>query len=170
VGPGRGLYNGGPFTLFCITGREDVQAITGIPRLPEAPTGEARGRSELGYIFVNTKDAPALAVRMEKNPKYTPDNAGRAGAVVSDRGPRGMGGFRRGGPRSEWTVARHSRCFKPPWGRLIAVNAASEVAWEAPLRGITEIRPRETSTPGSPIRPAQSRPRAGWVFHRITSG
>ena len=39
-------------------------------------------------------------------------------------------------------------CFKPPWGRLIAVNAATgDVAWEVPL-GVTDFLPPEKQHTG----------------------
>ena len=79
---------------------------------------------------------------MEDNPKYTLGNPERApfliirqqprrdsvffNAVVHDAGGRTVG---------NWP------CFRPPWGRLIAVNVnTGDFAWEVPL-GVTDTLP-----------------------------
>ena len=41
-------------------------------------------------------------------------------------------------------------CFKPPWARLVAVNAGTgEIAWEVPL-GINDLLPEGKQRVGSP--------------------
>jgi quinoprotein glucose dehydrogenase len=94
---------------------------------------------KLGYIFVNTKDSPAVGW-MQKNAKYTPGNT--AGIEPYERGnPQGLGGFNAILRDANGQLAANLPCFKPPWGRLIAVNTSTgEFAWQVPL-GITEALP-----------------------------
>ncbi len=143
-----GLYNGGPFTPFLY--HEDGKSSKPSLVFPGFTGGANWGGTaidpKLGYIFVNTKDAPAVGW-MEKNPKYTPENTEGLEPYIRS-GPRGMGGFgaavRDSSGRSLGTLP----CFKPPWGRLIAVNAATgDFAWQVPL-GISEILPPEKQHTG----------------------
>ena len=102
---------------------------------------------KLGYIFVNTKDAPGIGW-MQKNPKYMPGNT--EGIEPYERSaPSGLGGFNAIIRNADGGVAANLPCFKPPWGRLIAVNAATgDFAWEVPL-GITEALPEGKQHTGS---------------------
>ena len=60
-------------------------------------------------------------------------------------------------------------CFKPPWGRLIAVNAATgDFAWEVPL-GITEILPTEKQHTGVSNSAGAIATAGGLVFIGSTS-
>jgi quinoprotein glucose dehydrogenase len=77
---------------------------------------------------------------MQKNPKYTPGNPEGIEPFIRS-GPSGLGGFSAILRNPDGSVAANLPCFKPPWGRLIAVNAATgDFAWEVPL-GITEALP-----------------------------
>ena len=89
-----------------------------------------------GYVFVATQDVGALgwvrktqdgaAVAYEK----TAPKRATFDVVIGDEG---------------WP------CQKPPWGRLIAVNAASgDIAWQMPL-GITEKLPAGRQNTGRPV-------------------
>ena len=92
-----------------------------------------------GYVFVATQDDGALGW-VEKTKDGSP--------VPYDKtsGPgRGNGNFDvRIAGTTNWP------CQKPPWGRLIAVNAASgDIAWQVPL-GITEQLPPGKQNTGRP--------------------
>src|SRR5215472_5336358 len=143
-----GLYNGGPFTPFLYheEGKPSKASLVFPGFTGGANWGGTAVDPKLGYIFVNTKDAPAVGW-MEKNPKYTPDNT--EGLVPYIRtGPRGIGGFSAPIKDADGRTRGTLPCFRPPWGRLIAVNAATgDFAWEVPL-GITESLPPEKQHTG----------------------
>jgi glucose dehydrogenase len=144
-----GLYNGGPFTPFLYheEGKPSQPSLVFPGFTGGANWGGTAIDPKLGYIFVNTKDMPAVGW-MEKNPKYAPDNTEGLEPFIRS-GPRSMGGFsaavRDANGRSLGTLP----CFKPPWGRLIAVNAATgDFAWQVPL-GISEILPPDKQHTGA---------------------
>src|SRR5262249_6662358 len=119
-----GLHNEGPFTPFPFhqDGDDAKPAIVFPGFTGGANWGGTATDPNLGYIFVNTKDAPGIGW-MTANPKYTPDNKEGLEPYVRT-GPSGLGGFN----------AMGMPCYRPPWGRLIAVNAATgDFAWEVPL-------------------------------------
>ncbi len=92
-----------------------------------------------GYIFVATKDRPIVGW-LEKNPKYTPNN------------PEGLVEYIRTAPRgvtvnapikdaSGKTLGQFP-CFRPPWSRLIAINAnTGDFAWQVPLGTMDGLPP-----------------------------
>jgi len=94
---------------------------------------------KLGYIFLATKDGPVTGW-LEKNPKYTPGNP--EGLVEYIRaGPRGLYGFNAQVKDANGRTIGNWPCFRPPWARLIAVNAnTGEFAWQVPL-GLVEDLP-----------------------------
>ena len=97
----------------------------------------------LGYIFVNSKDQPISGWMTEKE-EYGPD--------VEDQ----VAFVREAGPPFEAPIfdADGERlgalpCFKPPWARPVAVEAATgAIAWEVPL-GIDELLPEGRQRVGS---------------------
>ena len=164
-----GLYNGGPFTPFLYheEGKPSQPSLIFPGFTGGANWGGTAIDPKLGYIFVNTKDAPAVGW-MEKNPKYTPDNTEGLEPYIRT-GPRNMGGFsaqvRDANGRSLGTLP----CFKPPWGRLIAVNAVTgEFAWDVPL-GISEILPAEKQHTGTSNTAGAIATAGGLVFIGSTS-
>jgi glucose dehydrogenase len=90
----------------------------------------------LGYFFVNTIDEGSIGW-IEDKP---------AGSkVLKDRnsivGPTSRFQWSEGDPRfgNIRNASEHAwPCQKPPWGRLMAVNAATgDIAWQVPL-GVTD--------------------------------
>ncbi len=144
-----GFYNAGPFTPFLYheEGKPGQASIVFPGFTGGANWGGTAVDPKLGYIFVNTHDAPAVGW-MEKNPKYTPDNT--EGLVPYIRtGPRGIGGFSAPVKDANGRTLGTLPCFRPPWGRLIAVNARTgEFAWDVPL-GISEALPPEKQHTGA---------------------
>ena len=164
-----GLYNGGPFTpfLFHEEGKPSKASIVFPGFTGGANWGGTAIDPKLGYIFVNTKDMPAVGW-MEKNPKYTPDNT--EGLVPYIRtGPRGIGGFSAAVRDPNGRTLGTLPCFRPPWGRLIAVNASTgDFAWEVPL-GITESLPLEKQHTGATNSAGAIATAGGLVFIGSTS-
>lgn len=164
-----GFYNAGPFTPFLYheEGKPSQASLVFPGFTGGANWGGTAIDPKLGYIFVNTKDAPAVGW-MEKNPKYTPDNTG--GLVPYIRtGPRGIGGFSAPIQDAEGRTRGTLPCFRPPWGRLIAVNAATgDFAWDVPL-GISESLPPEKQHTGATNTAGAIATAGGLVFIGSTS-
>jgi quinoprotein glucose dehydrogenase len=97
-----------------------------------------------GYVFVPTKDAGATGW-VRKNPKYSETTA-------STELPYN----RAGGPPFSVSIKDDSGksigawpCQRPPWSRLIAVNAnTGDIAWQVPL-GLVESLPEGKRNAGS---------------------
>ena len=141
-------YNDGPFTSF--TYHEDGDNARPAIIFPGTTGGANWGGTavdpNLGYIFVNTKESPFIGWLI-KNPKYkgpgdlqnveyirsSPSGANFS-APIRDKDGRSLG---------------TAPCFRPPWGRLIAVNASTgEFAWDVPL-GTTAGLPEGKQNTGS---------------------
>ena len=136
------FYNAGPYTPFNLR-------VKGTPPSLVFPTlsggvnwGGTAVDPNLGYIYVNSKDEAATGW-MIPNPRYKPETAYTQVPYT-----------RVGGPDFSAPAAKGSRvrwpCFKPPWQRLFAVNAATgDIAWQVPL-GINETMPIGKQKVGSP--------------------
>lgn len=141
-------YNDGPFTSF--TYHEDGDKARPAMIFPGTTGGANWGGTaidpNLGYIFANTKDAPFIGW-LVKNPKWkgpgdlqnveyirTAPSGSNFSATVRDKNGNSIGSL---------------PCFRPPWGRLVAVNAATgKFAWEVPL-GTTPGLPAGKENTGS---------------------
>ncbi len=151
---GGGFYNAGEFTPWLYHAEGTPLKISLV--FPGATGGANWGGTAsdptLGYVFVNTQDQGALGW-IAKNPKYNPASPGSL--LPYDRGstPEFPGQYANftaiakdanGKPIGSWP------CQKPPWERLVAVNAnTGEIAWQVPL-GITEGLPKEKQNTGRP--------------------
>ncbi len=143
-----GLHSNGPFSTFPYhEDGDDTKPVILFPGFTGgANWGGAAVDPGLGYIFVNTKDAPAVGW-MIKNPKYDPANP--AGLVPYIRGTSpDVRAFSAPVLDANGKMLGQLPCFRPPWGRLIAVNAKTgDFAWEVPL-GITEFLPEGKQNTG----------------------
>ena len=119
-------------------------------------------RSEAGLHLSRTPRTVRSTGWMENNPKYTPGN--KEGLVQYVRGgPRGFGFSAPITDANGRTIA-NLPCFKPPWGRLIAVNAnTGDFAWQVPL-GLVESLPEGKQLAGSATAPDPSSPREAWYL------
>lgn len=141
-------YNDGPFTSF--TYHEEGDKARPAMIFPGTTGGANWGGTavdpNLGYIFANTKDAPFIGWLI-KNPKWkgasdmqnveyirTAPTGTNFSAPIKDKDGRTVG---------------NAPCFRPPWGRLVAVNARTgDIAWEVPL-GLTAGLPEGKQNTGS---------------------
>ena len=136
-----GFQNGGPFTPFGFRepGSEAPSTIVFPGSIGGANWGGTAADPTLGYIFVNTLNEGSFGW-IEEEPGF-PGNYRRN----SIHGPLSRfwwhetepdsGGSALSGGESAWP------CNKPPWGSLLAVNAATgDIVWNVPL-GITEELP-----------------------------
>jgi quinoprotein glucose dehydrogenase len=133
------VYNAGPFTpwAYRAEGAPPRTALVFPGGLGGANWGGTAYDSKSGYIFVVTQDSGALGwVESGKN-------GGFDKAMPERTGPgRGIFDVRSGD--AAWP------CQKPPWGRLIAVNASTgNFAWQVPL-GITDGLPEGKQRTGRP--------------------
>jgi glucose dehydrogenase len=122
----HGFQDSGPFTpwTYSETGPPAHETISFPGPTGGTNWGGAASDQNMGYIFVNSQDAPGVGW-IRKNP-----DAGKEGQLPYDKAP-GYFSFAVGG----------LPCFKPPWERLFAVNAnTGDIAWQVPL-GITETLP-----------------------------
>jgi quinoprotein glucose dehydrogenase len=138
----NGVYNAGPFTPWAYRqgGAAPKTALVFPGGLGGANWGGTAFDSRAGLLFVATQDVGALGW-MEQS---------RDGSTVTfDKAaperPVGRGVFDVRINGASWP------CQKPPWGRLIAINASTgSVAWQTPL-GITEGLPEGRQRTGRPL-------------------
>lgn len=137
-----GLFNAGPFTpyMYRAPGAETGSTIVFPGSVGGANWGGTASDPTLGYVFVNTMDEGSIGW-MEKQPEGSPSPYSRNsihGPLSrfwwNETDPESGGNALTGGERA-WP------CNRPPWGNLLAVNAATgDIAWKVPL-GITEELP-----------------------------
>jgi quinoprotein glucose dehydrogenase len=141
-------YSDGPFTSF--TYHEDGDNARPAIIFPGTTGGANWGGTavdpNLGYIFANTKDAPFIGWLI-KNPKYKgPGDLQNVEYIRT--APQGTNFSAPIKDKNGATVG-NAPCFRPPWGRLVAVNARTgETAWEVPL-GLTPGLPEGKQNTGS---------------------
>jgi quinoprotein glucose dehydrogenase len=137
----NGIYNAGPFTpwAYRAPGVPPKTAVVFPGGLGGANWGGTAYVPRLGYVVVATQDVGALGWMESK------DGSLVAFDKASPERPAGRGIF------DVRTDGVSLPCQKPPWGRLMAINAATgDIAWQTPL-GITERLPAEKQKTGRPL-------------------
>ena len=134
-----GLYNAGPFTpyLYRAPGAPPRSIILFPGSVGGANWGGTASDPTLGYVFVNTMDEASIGW-VEDHPDEDSPSPYRRNSIVGPTsrfhwfdGDLANGNIMNSG-EGAWL------CNKPPWGHLVAVNAATgDIAWKVPL-GITE--------------------------------
>jgi len=155
---GGGLQSAGPFTPYRFHAEGKPRTTLLFPgSLGGANWGGAAADPTLGFVFVNTSDVGSLGW-IEPVRDDSDAGAGEAGVALpryrrtSAVGPLARFWWSDAPPDSggnELTANERSwPCQKPPWGQLVAVNAASgEIAWAVPL-GVTEQLPEAKQRTG----------------------
>ena len=143
-----GFYNEGPFTPYVYreAGAKPYSSIIFPGAIGGVNWGGAAADPGMGYFFVNSIDEASIGW-IEKKPDGSP--------VLFDRnsivGPMSRFQWSEGDPRvgNIRNAGEHAwPCQKPPWGRLIAVDAhTGDFAWQVPL-GITEELPQAKRNTG----------------------
>jgi len=116
------FYNNGPFTpwLFHEDGAPPRVTISFPGATGGASWGGMASDPKSGYIFVQTKDSPLTGWIEKKKEGTRYENAN----LPYDRVNGTVGAFAVGG----------LPCYKPPWSRIIAVNAnTGDIAWQTTL-------------------------------------
>jgi len=133
-----GVFNAGPFTpwRYRQAGGTSPSTLVFPGGLGGANWGGTAFDPNTGFVFVATQDVGALG-SVEKAKEGAP--------LPYEKTTPGRGTFDVRIGDSNWP------CQKPPWGRLIAVNASTgDVAWQARL-GITEGLPADKQNTGRPL-------------------
>ena len=157
-----GLQNGGPFTPYRhrAPGKEPRSTIVFPGSLGAASWGGLAADPERGLVFVNTSSEGAIGwlepntgdltsaqtgqgARVERMPyRRTSAVGGPLARFWSHDAAADSAGNEQGGGSTAWP------CQKPPWGELVAVDAATgDVAWRVPL-GVTEQLPESKRRTG----------------------
>ena len=140
-----GYYNDGPYTPLRLRQEGTPPSLVFPGSGGGVNWGGTAYDSELGYLFVNTRDRPGLLTGwMQENPRYgfdTPDHV----PYIRVSGPPFVAPYF----DDDGTRRGFLPCFAPPWARLLAVDVRSgEIAWEVPL-GINEMLPEGRQHVGS---------------------
>jgi glucose dehydrogenase len=150
-----GFYNAGPFTPWGL--HQEGAPPKSYIQFPGGGGGVNWGGTaadpKTGYVFVNSHDG-ALTGWLEK--KKVGGNYGRGtegSTQYYDRGgvdgPGPYHGFSAAAKDASGKVVGNWPCQKPPWARLIAVNAnTGDIAWQTPL-GLVEGMPEGKQNAGS---------------------
>jgi len=170
-----GFHNAGPFTPFLF--HEDDAPPKSSVQFPGAGGGVNWGGPAAdprsGLVFVNAHDSSLVGWIERKKPGLNYGRNTEGSTQPYDRasvnGPGPYFGFTAAFKDAGGRTVANLPCWRPPWGKLVAVNAnTGEIAWEVPL-GLTEALPegkRLTGNSGSagPIATA-----GGLVFVGATS-
>jgi len=180
---GGGLQNAGPFTPYRhrLANKEPHSTIVFPGSLGAAGWGGVAVDPERGLVFINTNSEGGIGwlepnsgdatsaqtgegARVERMPyRRTSAVGGPLARFWSHDAAADSSGNERGGGSDAWP------CQKPPWGELVAVDAArGDIVWRVPL-GITEELPESKRGTGrlnigGPIATA-----AGLVFVGATN-
>jgi len=171
---GGAFFNSGPFTPFFLQKEGDPpRASINMPHNGGSVWGGSAADPTTGYVFVNITEGGSIGWIEERDPAGNYGSGTQGSTQPYDRGsligPGAYSGF-----NAAFTTAEGRRltlpCIRPPWGRMIAVDAnTGDIAWATPL-GTTPDLPegkRETganNSTGGPMATA-----GGLVFVGATS-
>ena len=170
-----GFYNAGPFTPFLW--HEDGAPPRSTIQFPGGTGGVNWGGPaadpRTGFVFVNAHDTSLVGWIEKKKPG---GNYGRGteGATqpydrASVNGPGPYAGFNAPMKDASGRTIASLPCQRPPWARLIAVNAnTGEIAWQTPL-GINENLPEGRQNVGGSGSAGPSVTAGGLVFVGATN-
>jgi len=156
-----GYYNAGPYTPFNLKADGTPPSLV-FPSLAGGVNwGGVAVDPELGYVFVNSKDEATVGWTVP-NPRYSEETAYEQVPYVRGNGPP-FAAPRGEGEDGTWP------CHKPPWARLMAIDAnVGEIAWSVPL-GVDETLPEGKQSVGSPGYGGPIVTAGGLVFIGATS-
>jgi quinoprotein glucose dehydrogenase len=150
-----GFYNAGPFTPFSY--QEEGAPPKSTIQFPGGTGGVNWGGAAAdpttGYVYVNAHDTSLVGWIEARRPGVNYGNGVAGTRTPYDRGSVTGAGpyFTFSAPYKDSTgrTLANLPCQRPPWGRLVAVNAnTGEIAWETPL-GLTEALPEGKQLTGN---------------------
>ena len=170
------LYNEGPFTAWLY--HEDGAPPKTTIQFPGGTGGVNWGGAATdptdGYVFVHTHDVSLMGWIEKKRAGVGSYGRGTEGSTqIYDRasvnGPGPYNGFTATVKDSDGKVLGNWPCQKPPWGKLIAVNAnTGDIAWET-VSGITEGLPADKQDTGNGSSAGPIATAGGLVFDGSTT-
>jgi len=173
---GGTLYNAGPFTAWLY--HEDSAPPKTTIQFPGGTGGVNWGGAATdptdGYVFVHTHDVSLMGWIEKKRKGAGSYGRGTEGSSqIYDRasvaGPGPYYGFSAIVKDANGKVLGNWPCQKPPWGKLIAVNAnTGDIAWET-VSGITEGLPPDKQDTGNGSSAGPIATAGGLVFDGSTS-
>ena len=153
-----GFFNAGPFTPFGFheEGAPPKSTIQFPGGTGGVNWGGAAADPSTGYVFVNAHDTSLVGWIEKVRPGQNYGRGTEGSKQLYDRGSVNGAGpyFTFSAPMRDATgrVVANLPCQRPPWGRLVAVNAnTGDIAWQVPL-GQTDALPegkRNTGGSGS---------------------
>jgi quinoprotein glucose dehydrogenase len=150
-----GLYNEGPFTPFLFHAADAPPKST--IQFPGGTGGVNWGGTatdpRTGFIYMNSHDNASVGW-VEKKVEGGNYGSGNGSPQPYDRGsvngPGPYNGFSAQVKDKDGKTIGSWPCQKPPWGRLIAVNAnTGEIAWQSTLGLNESLPPGKQNTGGS---------------------
>jgi quinoprotein glucose dehydrogenase len=170
-----GFANAGAFTPFEF--HEEGAAPKSTIQFPGGTGGVNWGGAAAdpttGYVYVNAHDTSLVGWIEAKRPGLNYGNGTQGSTQPFDRGSVNGAGpyFTFSAPlkdASGRTIA-NLPCQRPPWARLVAVNAnTGEIAWDTPL-GLTEALPEGRQLTGNSGSAGPTVTAGGLVFVGATS-
>jgi quinoprotein glucose dehydrogenase len=142
-----GFYNAGPFTawMFHEDGAPPKSSIQFPGGIGGVNWGGTATDPNTGYVFLNTHDGALTGWIEKKKPGGNYGRGTEGSTQPYDRGsvdgPGPYHGFSATVKDASGHVLGNWPCQKPPWARLVAVNAnTGDIAWQSPL-GLVEGLP-----------------------------
>jgi quinoprotein glucose dehydrogenase len=170
-----GFYNAGPFTPFLF--HEDGAAPRSTIQFPGGTGGVNWGGATVdprtGYVFVNAHDTSLVGWIEKKKPGLNYGRGTEGSTQPYDRASVNGPGpyFTFSAPLKDETgrTIANLPCQRPPWARLVAVNAnTGDIAWQVPL-GITEALPEGKQQTGGSGSAGPTATAGGIVFVGATN-
>ena len=142
---GGTFFNAGPFTPFFM--HEDggpMKASINLPMNGGSLWGGTAADPRTGLLYINTSEGGSIGYIEKRKPGLDYGRGEEGSPQLYDRanlsGPGAYSSFS-AGYKDETGKTVTLPCIKPPWGRLIAVNAnTGDIAWETRL-GVTDDLP-----------------------------
>ena len=135
---GGSFFNAGPFTPFFLHEEGDPpRASINLPHNGGSNWGGSAVDPARGYVFVNTSESGSIGWIEERDPQGNYGRGTDASSQLYDRGSlAGPGAY--SSFSASFTAEDGSQvtlpCIRPPWGRLVAVDAhTGQIAWASRL-------------------------------------
>ncbi len=170
-----GFYNAGPYTPFSFHAADDPPKST--IQLPGGTGGVNWGGAaadpKTGYVFVNAHDTSLVGWIERKQPGKNYGRGTQGATTPYDRasvgGPGPYASFSAPLKNAAGETVAVLPCYRPPWSRLVAVNAnTGEIAWQSTL-GTTEALPEGKRLTGGSGSAGPAATAGGLVFVGATN-
>jgi glucose dehydrogenase len=170
-----GFYNAGPFTPFGF--QEEGAPPKSTIQFPGGTGGVNWGGATAdpttGFVYVNAHDTSLVGWIERKRPGLNYGNGTAGSTIPFDRGSVNGAGpyFTFSAPLKDSTgrTIANLPCQRPPWARLVAVNAnTGDIAWESTL-GLTEALPEGKQLTGGSGSAGPSATAGGLIFVGATN-